>query len=105
MKSLSTLDVVAPHGSPVDRILVLGLGRWQSGLAAHDWLKAGGAAGVENPWCRQGRDFPTAGRRASGKAAADFALGMEMNAYSFDTYKTTKKDDDDQKGPRRSPSR
>ncbi len=30
----------------------------------------------------------------TGKAAADLALGMEMNAYSFDGYKTKKADDD-----------
>jgi leucyl aminopeptidase len=31
----------------------------------------------------------------SAEAAADMALGLLMRAYSFDLYKTKKKDDDD----------
>ena len=94
-KLLSTLDIVAPHGSPVDRILVLGLGDAASG---HDWLKAGGTAASKIRGVDKVTIFLDApGIEVSGKAAADFALGMEMNAYSFDTYKTTKKDDDEPK--------
>ncbi|MCV9965833.1 leucyl aminopeptidase [Pararhizobium sp. BT-229] len=98
-KSLKTLDIIAPHGSPADRIVVLGIGDGAS-LSAHDWLKAGGAAASKIRGAEKVTVFLDApGVEVSGKAAADFALGMEMNAYSFDIYKTTKKDDDDQKGP------
>lgn len=98
-KSLRALDIVAPQGAPVDRILVLGIGDGAD-LTAHDWLKAGGAAASKIRGAEKVAIFLDApGLEVSGKAAADFALGMEMNAYSFDTYKTTKKDDDDQKGP------
>jgi len=41
-KALSSLDIVAPHGSPADRIILLGLGD-AAALTSHDWLKAGGA--------------------------------------------------------------
>ncbi|OJF94466.1 leucyl aminopeptidase [Pararhizobium antarcticum] len=93
-KSLRTLDVVAPHGSPADRILILGLGDG-AGLSDHDWLKAGGAAASKVKSTEKVTIFLDApGAVVSGKAAADFALGMELNAYSFDTYKTSKSDDD-----------
>src|SRR6187402_1368807 len=42
-KSLKTLDIVAPEGSPVDRILVLGTGK-PVDAKPHDWLKLGGVA-------------------------------------------------------------
>lgn len=42
-KALATLDIVAPHGSPLDRMVVIGLGKGDA-LAGHDWLKAGGVA-------------------------------------------------------------
>ncbi len=93
-KSLRTLDVIAPHGSPADRVLVLGLGNG-TGLSEHDWLKTGGAAASKIKSAEKVTIFIDApGVAVSGKAAADFALGMELNAYSFDTYKTTKADDD-----------
>ncbi len=93
-KSLRSLDVVAPHGSPADRILVLGMGDG-AGLSDHDWMKAGGAAAAKIKSADKVTIFIDApGLEVSGKAAANFALGMELNAYSFDTYKTTKADDD-----------
>ncbi|WP_275790174.1 leucyl aminopeptidase [Pararhizobium gei] len=100
-KSLATLDIIAPQGSPVDRILVLGLGDGAT-MTAYDWLKAGGAAAAKIRGAEKVAVFlDVPGLDVSGKGAADFALGMEMNAYTFDTYKTTKKDDDDQKAPAR----
>ncbi|TRA95268.1 MULTISPECIES: leucyl aminopeptidase [Rhizobium/Agrobacterium group] len=97
-KSLHTLHIVAPQGAPVDRILVLGMGDVAQ-LTPHDWLRAGGAAASKICGAKNVAIFLDApDLEVSGTAAADFALGMEMNAYSFDTYKTAKKDDDDQKG-------
>ena len=97
-KTRAVLDIVAPHGSPVERILVLGMGEG-AGLTAHDWLKAGGAAAAKIRSAEKVTVFLDApGLVVSGKQAADFALGMEMNAYRFDCYKT-KKDEDDQKAP------
>jgi leucyl aminopeptidase len=100
-KSLALLDILAPHGSAADRIIVLGLGKAGS-ITAHDWLKAGGAAAakVRNADSSVTVFLDTPGVEVTAKAAADFALGMEMNAYSFDTYKT-KKDDDEEKAPKK----
>ncbi|MGO8654762.1 M17 family peptidase N-terminal domain-containing protein, partial [Rhizobium ruizarguesonis] len=39
-KSMGALDIVAPEGAPVERIVVIGLGK-AAELTAHDWLKAG----------------------------------------------------------------
>ncbi|MGO4438519.1 leucyl aminopeptidase [Rhizobium sp. RAF56] len=93
-KALSVLDVVAPQGSPAERIFVIGTGK-ASEIEAHDWLKFGGSAAariknVENVSIFI--DMPEVA--VSAKAAADFALGMLMRAYSFDTYKTKKNEDE-----------
>ena len=42
-KAMATLDIVAPHGSEADRLVVIGLGKAEA-LTAHDWLRAGGVA-------------------------------------------------------------
>ena len=93
-KALKSLDVLAPHGAPVDRILVLGLGEAEK-LTAHDWLKAGGAAAAKVGRAEKVAIYLDApGAAVTAKNAADFALGMQLGAYSFDTYKT-KKDDEE----------
>lgn len=93
-KSLKTLDIVAPEGSPVERIVVIGTGKAQD-IKAHDWLKFGGTAASRIKNVDAATIFvDIPGASASGKAAADFALGMLLRAYSFDTYKTKKNDDD-----------
>ncbi len=97
-KSMATLDIVAPEGSTADRIIVLGLGKSEK-LAAHDWLKAGGAVASKIKNTAKVTIFVDApGVNVGGKEAADFALGMLLRAYSFDTYKTKKKDDDNGAG-------
>ncbi|TCR93015.1 leucyl aminopeptidase [Rhizobium sp. BK376] len=94
-KGLNALDIVAPEGSPADRIFVIGGGK-VADLNAHDWLKLGGAAAARIKNVEKVAIFlDTPGAEASGKAAADFALGMLLRAYSFDTYKTKKNDDED----------
>lgn len=94
-KSLAALDLVAPEGAPVERIIVLGLGK-PADLTVHDWLKAGGSAASRIKNTEKATIFIDApGADVSAKAAADFALGMLMRAYSFDTYKTKKNDDEE----------
>ena len=99
-KSMTTVEVIAPHGSKADRLLVLGLGKPKD-LTAHDWLRAGGAAAAH---FRSATDvvvfLDAPGLDVGGTEAADFALGIMLRAYRFDTYKTKKKDEDD-KPPKR----
>ncbi|MBX4928371.1 leucyl aminopeptidase [Rhizobium binae] len=94
-KSMAALDIVAPEGAPVERIVVLGLGN-AAELTAHDWLKAGGAAASKIKNTDRAAvflDVPDVATDA--RAAADFALGMLLRAYSFDAYKTKKNDDEE----------
>lgn len=94
-RALSTLDILAPEGSPADRILLLGLGDPKA-QTAHDWLKAGGTAAAKLRGAGEATVFLDApGVEITPRAAADFALGMELNAYRFDSYKTTKKPDEE----------
>ena len=93
-KSMSTLDIVAPHGSEADRIVVVGLGKAEA-VTGHDWLKAGGKAAASLKGADKATVFlDVSGLEISPKAAADFALGMLLRAYRFDTYKTKKKKND-----------
>ncbi|MFA7415578.1 MAG: leucyl aminopeptidase [Rhizobium sp.] len=99
-KAMATLDVFAPHGSPADRVVVLGLGK-PAEFTAHDWLRAGGAAAAAFKSADKVTVFVDApGIEASGKAAADFALGMLLRNYSFDTYKTKKDEDNGKSEPK-----
>ncbi|MGE7369933.1 leucyl aminopeptidase [Neorhizobium sp. NPDC001467] len=94
-KATSVLDIVAPHGSPFDRIAVIGLGK-PAALVAHDWLRAGGlcAAAIKTASVAVVHaDAP--GVEMDGEKVANLALGMLLRAYSFDQYKTKKKDEDD----------
>src|SRR6218665_1436881 len=73
-KSLAVIDIVAPHGSSADRILVLGLGKPAS-ITAHDWLKAGGAAAAKVRSADSVTIFLDApGIEVTAKAVTDFAL-------------------------------
>ncbi|WP_183897534.1 leucyl aminopeptidase [Rhizobium skierniewicense] len=94
-KAMSVLDVLAPQGSEADRIVVIGLGK-PAKLTAHDWLRAGGTAAAQFKKAEKVViHLDAMGIEVDGKAAADFALGLLLRAYSFDTYKTKKKSDDD----------
>ncbi|CCM75018.1 leucyl aminopeptidase [Rhizobium mesoamericanum] len=93
-KSTSVLDLVAPEGSAAERLIVVGLGKPED-LTAHEWLKAGGVAASKVNKAEKVVIFVDApGARVGAKEAANFALGMLLRAYSFDTYKTKKKDED-----------
>ncbi|TCU11010.1 leucyl aminopeptidase [Rhizobium sullae] len=94
-KPVSTLDLVAPEGSPAERLIVIGLGKAEE-LTAHDWLKAGGTAASKIKSVEKATIFIDApGVDIDAKIAADFALGILLRGYSFDTYKTKKTDDED----------
>ncbi|MEA3535362.1 leucyl aminopeptidase [Rhizobium sp. CC-YZS058] len=94
-KALSTLDILVPEGSTADRLIVLGLGD-PAALKPHDWLKAGGTVAAKVRTASAVTIFLDApGVTVSAREAADFALGMQMNAYRFDAYKTAKKTEED----------
>jgi leucyl aminopeptidase len=92
-KNGSTLDILAPQGLKVSRLIVVGLGKL-SALKDNDFLKLGGAAAGK---LRTGSDAVTivaelpTGPMTPDQAAA-VAAGVRLRAYKFDRYKTRKKD-------------
>jgi leucyl aminopeptidase len=110
-KSGSALDIVAPAGLKASRLVVLGTGKAADKAQdkaqdktqdktqdkPQDFVKLGGAA--------MGR-IPAAASEAAvvleladgplkPDSAADFALGATLRAYSFDRYKTKRKEGDE----------
>src|SRR6195256_923670 len=95
-KSGSTLDILAPEGLKVSRLIVVGAGKL-SALKDADFLKLGGVAAGK---LRAGSDAVTiiaelpSGAMQPEQAAA-VASGIRLRAYKFDRYKTKKKDGED----------
>src|SRR6202021_3819938 len=95
-KSGSTLDILAPGGLKVSRLIVVGAGKL-SDLKEKDFLKFGGVAAGK---LRAGNDAATLiaelpdGAMKPEQVAA-VASGVRLRAYKFDRYKTKKKDGED----------
>ncbi len=95
-KSGSTLDILAPAGLKVSRLIVVGAGKL-SDLKEKDFWKFGGVAAGK---LHVGDDAATLiaelpdGAMKPGQAAA-VASGARLRAYKFDRYKTKKKDGED----------
>jgi len=112
----SVLDIVAPSGLSVDRLIVVGVGANSSdgtnGPAQdHDGDKGkpfslanlgGVVAGKIGRGTRALVVFDVPRRAKEVKdpsdAAAEFVLGLRLRDYRFDAYKTKKKDDADEDG-------
>jgi leucyl aminopeptidase len=95
-KSGSTLDILAPQGLRVSRLIVVGAGKLAT-LKDNDYFKLGGTAAGK---LRAGNDAVTIiaelpdGAMQPDQAAA-VAAGLRLRAYKFDRYKTKKKDGED----------
>jgi leucyl aminopeptidase len=95
-KNGSTLDILAPAGLKVSRLIVVGAGKL-SALKESDFLKFGGVAAGK---LRAGNDAATIIAELPDDAmkpdqAAAVAAGVRLRAYKFDRYKTKKKDGED----------
>jgi len=93
----SSLDLVAPSGSGLDRLIVFGLGK-PAELTKDDWRAFGGAVFAELQKAKAEAsavllDVPE-GVELSAEAAAEFAMGAKLRSYAFDAYKSKKKDDE-----------
>jgi leucyl aminopeptidase len=91
----SVLDVLAPQGLQVDRLLVVGTGD-QGRLSDEDFLKLGGATAGR---LKSGGTAVTILAELAGGAltpgqASSLAAGLRLRAYTFDRYKSKKKDED-----------
>jgi leucyl aminopeptidase len=96
-KAKSAMTIAAPAGLSVDRLIVVGTGgegdRSKLDLAQLGGVVAGRTSGRSATVLV---DIP--GVESSGETAAELALGARLRAYSFDRYKTKKKDDEANNG-------
>jgi len=91
-KMASTLNILAPAGLEVSRLVVVGVGKVRN-LKARDFAKLGGVVMGKVPKSAEEAtiiaDLP--GGAAKPDSVAELALGMRLRAYSFDRYKTKHK--------------
>lgn len=99
-KQFSTLDIVAPAGSELDRILLVGLGK-PADLAEKDWARLGGAVTAKLIEAKASAATLLVeradGTPVTAEQAADIGLGVKLRGWSFDHYKSKKKDDEPEK--------
>ncbi len=97
-KPKSTLDLITPAGTELDRLLVIGVGK-TADIAAGDWINLGGAAfGALGRVKKATIALELPGKaEVTADAAADFALGIRLRAYAFDNYR--KREEDAPKAP------
>ncbi len=99
-KTSSALDLLAPAGCAAGRLLVAGVApakKPAAGAAPFDYASLGGfvmgkVAAAES--ILVAFDPPAVEGEAAGAAAA-FSMGLKLRAYTFDHYKTKKKDEDE----------
>ncbi len=87
-KGGTSLEVLAPEGGGLDRLVALGVGK-ASALDEYAWLKLGGAVAAG---LRKASDVAVVadvpGAEAGPAPAAGLAAGILLRSYSFDKYKT-----------------
>ena len=92
----STLELIAPAGLKIDRLLLVGVGKPED-LGEYDLEKIGGAI-AGRVAAASGRvalavDDHSGYKMGAGSAAALLASGAKLRTYRFDKYKTKKKDE------------
>jgi leucyl aminopeptidase len=87
-KAKTTLDILAPAGVGLDRLVVIGTGK-AAELTERDWASLGGVARGALGKSRAATVILQRpdGKKISAKAVANFALGVKLRAYAFDAYK------------------
>src|SRR3984885_6712977 len=95
-KNGSALDILAPVGLNLPRLVVIGTGKERE-LKDRDLVKVGGIAMGA---LRKGAPQATivaefASGTLKGEQIADLVLGTRLRAYTFDQYKTKKKEGDE----------
>jgi leucyl aminopeptidase len=95
-KSGSTLDIIAPSGLTAPRLVVVGTGK-ERDLKHRDFVRLGGVAMGGVPFAVAQATIVAEFAAGALKAdqIADLALGARLRAYSFDRYKTKRKEADE----------
>jgi leucyl aminopeptidase len=92
-KNGSSLDIVAPQGLDVPKLVVIGTGK-ESELKSRDIVKLGGIGMGKVPAAAP--EATILAELGSGALkpdqVADLALGVRLRAYAFDHYKTKRKE-------------
>ena len=92
-KNGSALDLVAPTGLDVARLVIVGVGKARE-LKARDFVKLGGIAMGKIPAAASEAtmiaDLPGGGIKP--ERIADIALGVKLRGYAFERYKTKRKE-------------
>ncbi len=92
------VEVLAPEGSPLDRVVAIGAGK-TADLNDYAWLKLGGTIAAQLRKATEVAVVADLPETAIGGAeAASIAAGILLRTYGFDKYKT-KKDDANGKAP------
>jgi leucyl aminopeptidase len=97
-KSGSSLDVIAPAGLEVPRLVVVGTGK-DTAPSSRDLVKLGGAAMAKLPGAAAVATIVAELGSGALKPdqVAELALGARLRAYTFDLYKTKRKNDEEQR--------
>jgi leucyl aminopeptidase len=95
-KKASALDIIAPAGLNVPRLVIVGTGKERE-LKERDLVRLGGVAMGKIPIAApQATIFAEfAGGALKGDQVAHLALGGRLRAYTFDRYKTKRKEDEE----------
>jgi leucyl aminopeptidase len=95
-KNGSALDLVAPSGLDVQRLVVVGVGKARD-LKPQDFVKLGGAAMGKVPPAASDATLiaDLSGGAFRPERAADLALGVQLRAYAFERYKTKRKEEEE----------
>ncbi|GGD85683.1 putative cytosol aminopeptidase [Aureimonas endophytica] len=89
-KSLSTLELIAPAGTDLDKILLVGT-KADKALGAEDWLKLGGTIAAKAKGASAVTVLCAAeGIEISAAEVAALGAGIQLRAYAFDRYKSKK---------------
>ncbi|MEM1365962.1 MAG: leucyl aminopeptidase, partial [Pseudomonadota bacterium] len=92
-KAGTSLELVAPSASQVDRLIIMGLGDIDK-MEEQDWVKLGGVIASKLGSAKVATVLADiSGTEDAGERAANVAYGARLRTYSFDKYKTKKKDD------------
>ena len=96
-KNGSSLDVIAPAGLEMPRLVVVGTGK-ETALSSRDLTKLGGVAMGKLPKAAAAATiFAELGSGPlKAEQVADLALGARLRGYAFDQYKTKRKEEEDQ---------
>jgi len=92
-KIASTLEVAMPAGLSLARLVIVGVGK-PANLKPRDVVRLGGTArGKVSPSAAEATIFAELpGGAMKPDQAGDLALGVALRAYSFDRYKTKRKE-------------